>query len=831
MRYGRPFCLLILFIACCSYAHAQLSQLNQLIAVGDINGDGFPDVVAVNSSLNNVGVYLNQGAGTLGPGTFIAALPLSPLPAIALLDVNGDGFKDIVIASGSQFQVLLGNGHGSFGVPSTFSVAPFASSSNLVVADFNGDGIPDLAFGVSLNSALLPTVGVLPGNGHGGFGPLQLFTVTFNGRGVSQVVLLDANNDGKPDLGVTAVASLLGREAYLLLNDGTGNFEASLLGRGAVLQASCDANNDGNPDFMLPVDSGTANSLVAYGDSQGGILFSRRVSAATLACADFDKSGTADILPFTGNTTTPDFMPGNGHGGFGDLIPFSPTFTGQVVTVADMNGDGQPDLILLDSVSLAPTVALNHTLPPTVVQASTSAQIATSASTTSIGQTVTLMVAVSSDGGIPVGTVSFSEGATVLGNAPVNVYGWASLDTVVTTSGTHSYTASFTGGLDATTNTAFGNSSGGGASVFVNNSSPVFTAPTVTISAAPNPARELNQAIFTVQASSSSGTPTGVIALRADGAVFGSVVIGGNAPSTGTVGESFPNPGLHNIQATYGGDGLFPLATSPTIVEDIRAFTAVRTAPTVSLSVTPSANSFNLAASLVGVSDPPANFVYRVNGTFLATLPAGQSATFTPSSQGTYNVVAQYEGDATLLPARASSKIVVGNPGGDFSLSTQPSSATLAAGQTATFTITISPSAGFNSATTFSCTALPAASSCNFSPASITPNGAPVSTTLTITTTARSTAFVMPVSGPVLWSFAAFSGFVVLLLVLVDVPRFRKTIAVSAATAVVLFVVGCGGGSSGPPQTTGTPAGAYQVTVAATSAGMSHNLNLAVTVQ
>jgi hypothetical protein len=495
-----------------------------------------------------------------------------------------------------------------------------------------------------------------------------------------------------------------------------------------------------------------------------------------------------------------------------------------------MDGDGQPDLILLDPVTNIPSIALNHTLPPTVIQASTLTIGFTSASTASIGQTITLMARANSDGGAPVGTMSFSEGATVLGSAPVNVYGWASLDTVVTTSGTHSYTASFTGGLDAATNTTFGNSSGS-ASVFVNNSSPAFAAPTVTLSAAPNPARERNQVTFTVQASSPSGSPTGVIALRADGNVIGSVVIGGNAPSIGPIGASFPNPGLHNIQATYGGDGLFPPASSPTVVEDIRAFTAVRTAPTVSLNVTPAGNSFNLAASLAGVSNPPANFIYRVNGTFLAALPAGQAATFTPPSQGTYNVVAQCEGDATLLPARASSKIVVGNPGGDFSLSTQPSSATLAAGQTATFTITISPTAGFNSATTFSCAGLPAASSCSFSPASITPNGAPGSTTLTITTTARSAASVTPVSGPTLWFFAAVLSFVMLCLVLVDATRLRKTIAVGAATAIVLFVVGCGGGNPGPPQNTGTPAGAYQITVAATTAGVSHNLSLAVTVQ
>jgi hypothetical protein len=110
-----------------------------------------------------------------------------------------------------------------------------------------------------------------------------------------------------------------------------------------------------------------------------------------------------------------------------------------------------------------------------------------------------------------------------------------------------------------------------------------------------------------------------------------------------------------------------------------------------------------------------------------------------------------------------------------------------------------------------------------------------MSTALTIATTARSTAFFTPVTGPELWLFVAVLGFAMLSLMLVDATKLRKTIAVGAATAIVmfaLFAVGCGGGGpTGPPQMNGTPAGAYQITVAATSAGVSHNLNLAVTVQ
>src|SRR5207302_6629162 len=91
MRYiAKLVCLLIAVFACCSSAHAQLSQEDQLIATGDVNGDGRPDVVVINSS-TNVGVYLNQGSGALGAGAFFAVLPLVVPGSITLLDANGDG--------------------------------------------------------------------------------------------------------------------------------------------------------------------------------------------------------------------------------------------------------------------------------------------------------------------------------------------------------------------------------------------------------------------------------------------------------------------------------------------------------------------------------------------------------------------------------------------------------------------------------------------------------------------------------------------------------------------------------------------------------------------
>ena len=150
----------------------------------------------------------------------------------------------------------------------------------------------------------------------------------------------------------------------------------------------------------------------------------------------------------------------------------------------------------------------------------------------------------------------------------------------------------------------------------------------------------------------------------------------------------------------------FLLPPRLTLVEDIRSFTAARTATSVHLTASLFPNTsqtFALHATVVGVSNPPSKLIYRVNGAFLAsaTQNSPNPILFTPQFQGSYTLSAEYPGDAVLAPSTGTTTLVVGNPNGDFSLGASPASATIKAGQSATFTITISPVNGMNSPVTF----------------------------------------------------------------------------------------------------------------------------------
>ncbi|MGH8258674.1 MAG: FG-GAP repeat domain-containing protein, partial [Steroidobacteraceae bacterium] len=136
------------------------------VVIADLNHDGLPDIVVSNEGpyespdqLGTAGVVvLLQNASQ--PGTFAAPVTYAADPAISVAvgDINGDGLPDLVIASPSSFstdaiQVLLNDGSnpGTFGVPNdcggsgTTACAALGNPVSVAIGDLNGDGLPDIA--------------------------------------------------------------------------------------------------------------------------------------------------------------------------------------------------------------------------------------------------------------------------------------------------------------------------------------------------------------------------------------------------------------------------------------------------------------------------------------------------------------------------------------------------------------------------------------------------------------------------------------------------------------------------------------------------------------
>jgi sugar lactone lactonase YvrE len=171
----------------------------------------------------------------------------------------------------------------------------------------------------------------------------------------------------------------------------------------------------------------------------------------------------------------------------------------------------------------------------------------------------------------------------------------------------------------------------------------------------------------------------------------------------------------------------------------------------------------------------------------------------------------------------------------DFSMTATPPAATVTAGQTATYSISIQPSGGFNQPIALNCSGAPLAATCSVSPLSISPDGThPATITVNVTTAAIATADVFPISiipgGPGLvlafFCFVIFSGVVIYYLI----SRHHVRYLLAALALFILTWVACGGGNT-LPLLRGTPTGTYSLSVAAASGGLSHTTNLSLTVK
>jgi len=117
------------------------------IAVGDFNGDGFQDVAVANYGSNNVTILLGTGSGGFTPAAGSPFVVGTEPVSVTVGDLNGDGMPDLAVANfgGKNVTVLVGNGSGGFtaaaGNPFAVGTSPFS----VAVGDFNGDGIQDLA--------------------------------------------------------------------------------------------------------------------------------------------------------------------------------------------------------------------------------------------------------------------------------------------------------------------------------------------------------------------------------------------------------------------------------------------------------------------------------------------------------------------------------------------------------------------------------------------------------------------------------------------------------------------------------------------------------------
>jgi FG-GAP-like repeat/Cep192 domain 4 len=833
------------FQAAVFYSVPALDRWTDDVAIGDFDGDGIPDVAAVNSSGNDVSIFKGNGDGTF-QNTIDYGAGINPEQVI-VGDFNSDGHLDLAATGGylsGYVTVLVGMGGGTFTSSKGYSTAATPAYGSLA-GDFNGDGNLDL---VGAGFAGTGSVSVLLGNSDGTF---QNHVDTAVGSYPAYEAAGDFNRDGKLDMVVANTDPTTGSERIsVLLGNGdrtftdTNDIALPSLADNIVV---ADFNNDGNPDFATIQQLSTSAS-VFLGRGNGTFANPNQVPLSTnqsylsLFTADFNNDGKPDLATSI-NTGTVLILLGNGDGTF---QPATSSFSGDtLVAVGDFNGDGKTDLLVYYGVDLYVGLANGDgTFQPLTAGTYIPGQILSPATGDFNG-----------DGKLDIATAGVAANGSVsvlLGNGDGT---FGNRIDYLTENGPRDPVAgdfNHDGSLDLAVPI------GTGFSIYL--SSPVAALDPGLLSFPDQPVGTTSAA-QSVTLINSSGTPFSIASITASGdfaetntcgtslapmancqvSVTFTPTGGGLRPGVVTIDDNAP--GSPQAVALYGTGTLPTASVSPTSI----SFSGVEVGTTSTVQAVTLSNTSSAVLTISSVTTS-GDFAQTNNcgGSLTGGASCTINVTFTPTAAGSRS------GTLSIADNASSSvqTVALSGSGEDFTLSVasgSSSSASVSAGGTATFSLTLAPEGGFNQAVSLACSGAPSRATCTVSPASNTLDGTnPAAVKVTVTTTAAS-VLPPPVNPlpPSLWLVVMLLGTLGLLGLAVrrrlgthaKEGLWRLRWAMLAGTLLLAAgLAACGGGSggggAGTTQTNpGTPTGTYTLNVTGTSGNLSHSQSLTLTVK
>jgi hypothetical protein len=360
------------------YVTKSVTDGTDAVAIGDVTGDGRPDLVAVQSLNDTVYVFAQTPAGTLAPAVRYS-VPITYVfeGSVAIADMDGDGRNDVVVNMQDAVGVMLQTPGGTLSAPATYATShsSFSNVRLLRTGDLNHDGRADVAsidwgtqsddvdvFVQGMNHKLTHAAGAVIA--HDGYDDFEVADVNHDGR--DDLVVMSGQGFGA-NLGIATQSAGGGFDppAYYFIG---GNVTSQGMGVG-------DVNGDGRKDVVLTY-GGNGGQIALFLQDPGGTL-APQISLPSYdvpeACevADIDHDGKDDVIVAHGGWLRLGVYL-QGASGLGaeqlSVIPYTSHYQGHALAIGDLNHDGWLDVALADGLGV--TILYNTAPYPTAVQAS-----------------------------------------------------------------------------------------------------------------------------------------------------------------------------------------------------------------------------------------------------------------------------------------------------------------------------------------------------------------------------------------------------------------------------------------------------------------------------
>ncbi len=317
-------------------------------------------------------------------------------------------------------------------------------------------------------------------------------------------------------------------------------------------------------------------------------------------------------------------------------------------------------------------------------------------STIMLAQSVTLTVAVSTQGGIvPTGTISFSVGGVTVGSTALNSSGIATYVATPSVTGPLAVTASYSGDSN------YSGGSSNTTSLTVNQGAK--KAPVVTLGLSPSTITLAQSSTVTVAVSTQGGiVPTGTISFSVAGVTVGSAALNGSGVASYVATPS--TTGSLAVTASYSGDSNYSGGSSNTTSLTVNQGT--KKAPVVTLGLSPStitlaqSSTVTVAVSTQGGVVPTGTVSFAVAGVTVGSVPLNGSGVATyvaiPSRTGSLAVTASYSGDSNYSGGSSNSVSLTVNPATKTipAVTLGLSSSTITLAQPVTLTVSVASQGG-----------------------------------------------------------------------------------------------------------------------------------------